>query len=234
MNEEYYLSKKFYKKKKVEEIEKKIKLLGVSSKLKTYQYLNIETIGTIIFFIIGLLSNHFGYIIAPLLAYIYYKSISYLLIDRRIKIRKKILEEEAITFFEILTLSLETGRNLQEALKVTVESSNGNLVNQLKEVLREVHYGKSLTEALRDMTNTIPSDTINNIIISLTDANIYGSSIIDSLHNQLDYLRELRISEVKEEISKVPIKISIISVFFFIPLLLLIILGPVLLRYLGT
>ena len=139
-----------------------------------------------------------------------------------------------MTFFEILTLSLETGRNLQESLHVTIESCEGELVRQFKEVLREVHYGKSLTEAMRDMTKSIPSDTINNIIISLTDANLYGSSIIDSLYTQLDYLREKRKELIKEEISKVPIKISIISVFFFIPLILLIILGPVLLSYIGS
>ena len=86
---------------------------------------------------------------------------------------------------------------------------------------------------MEGMHKMIPSDTINNIILSLTQANIYGSSIISSLYNQLDYLREKRKLEVKAEISKIPIKISIISVFFFVPLVLIIILGPVLLKYLG-
>ena len=44
---------------------------------------------------------------------------------------------------------------------------------------------------------------------------------------------EKRKLEVKAEISKVPIKISVISVFFFVPLVLLIILAPVLIGYLG-
>ena len=87
---------------------------------------------------------------------------------------------------------------------------------------------------MRDLAETMPSDTIKNIIVSLTDANIYGGSIIESLYTQLDYLREKRKGLVKEEISKVPIKISIVSVFFFLPLILLIILGPVLLSYLGS
>lgn len=234
MNEENYLSKKFYRKKKVREIEKKIKLLGTETKLKTYFYLNMQTIGTIIFFIIGLFTKPFGFIFAPLFAYLYYKGISYFLLERRIKLRQRIIEEESLTFFEILILSLETGRNLQESLHVTIESSNGILVDEFKEVLREVHYGKSLTEAMKDMTKTIPSDTVVGIISSLTDANLYGGSIIESLYNQLDYLKEKRKDLIKEEISKVPMKISIISVFFFIPLILLIILGPILLSYIGN
>ena len=234
MNEDHYLSQKFYRKKKVDEIEKKIKLLGSNSKLKVYTYLNIQTIGSILFFFWGLLVRHIGFILGPLFAFLYYKMISYLLLDKKIKIRQKKLEEEALVFFEILTLALETGRNLQEALLVTVDSCTGQLVDDFKETLQEVHYGKSLTEALRDMNDTIPSDTIRNIIVSLTDANLYGSSIIDSLYTQLDYLRDKRREEVKEEISKIPVKISIISVFFFIPLILMIILGPVLLSYIGS
>ncbi len=234
MNDDNYVSRRFYRKKKVDDIDRKIMLLGVHSRLKTFSFLNIQTIGTVIVFVLGLFVRPFGYIIAPLFAFLYYQGVYYFLIDSKIKLRQKKLEEEALSFFEILTLSLETGRNLQEAFSVTIESSNGVIVDEFREVLREVQYGKSLTEAMRDMTRFIPSDTINNIINSLTDANIYGGSIIDSLYTQLDYLREKRKDLVKEEISKVPIKISIISVFFFIPLILLIILGPLLLSYLGS
>jgi len=53
------------------------------------------------------------------------------------------------------------------------------------------------------------------------------------MYNQVDYLREKRKMEVRAKISKVPTKISVISVFFFIPLILIIVLGPVLLNYIG-
>ena len=233
MKESNYLSSRFYRRKRVFEVERMIRLLGVSTHMSAYQFLNIQTIGTIIVFIIGLLIQPFGFIMGPVLGFLYYKGVSYFLIERRIRMRQISLEDEALGFFEILTLSLETGRNLQEALSVTIDSSDGELVSEFREVLRQVRYGKSLTEALRDMTHAIPSDTINNIIVTLTDANIYGGSIIDSLYTQLDYLREKRKDYIKEMISKVPIKISIISVFFFIPLILFIILGPVLLNYLA-
>ena len=154
-------------------------------------------------------------------------------LDNKIKKRTKKLNSEAIYFFEVLTLSLQTGRNLNEAISVTVNSVDGELSLEFKEALRQIRFGKSLNESLSDIQKAIPSDSINNIILSLTQANIYGSSIIDTMYNQVDYLREKRKMEVKAAISKVPTKISIISVFFFIPLILLIILGPVLLSYIG-
>ena len=228
-----YISSKLYGKKQVELIDKKIKLLGVSTKLDCYKFLNIRFFFMLFFFFVMFYISNLGYILGPIVAFCWYKGITYIALDDRIKRRQKSLEAEALNFFEILTLSLETGRNLQEALTVTLSSCDGELANEFREVLREVKYGKSLTEALNDLQASIPSDTINNMILSLTQANLYGSGIIKSLYNQIDYLREKRKLEVKAEISKVPIKISIISVFFFVPLVLLIILAPVLLEYLG-
>ena len=233
MFSDHYIAKKIYSKKSILEIEKKLNLLGVSTKLTVFGFLNLKFIGTIVIFLLVLFNNSFGYVLAPLVSILFYFGIEYLLIDEKIKIRTKKLESEALNFFEILTLSLETGRNLMEALSITIDSCNGELVDEFREVLKSVTYGKSLTEGLEGMHKYIPSDTINNIILSITQANIYGSSIIKSLYNQLDYLREKRKLEVKAEISKIPIKISIISVFFFVPLVLLIILGPVLLNYLS-
>ena len=230
--EEHYFSKKLYREETIMEMKKRIDLLGVSTKLDVYLFLNLRFFGMVFVFLAFLITSKLGFILAPLFTYLFYRGITYFLVDKRIRDRQIILETEALSFFEILTLSLETGRNLSEALKVTVNSSNdGMLVSEFREVLRELDYGKSLTEAMNDIQSSIPSDTINNIILSLTQANLYGSSIIQCLYGQLDYLREKRRLEVKALISKVPIKISIISVFFFVPLVLVIILAPVLLEY---
>ncbi len=231
MSDVHYLTKKLYSKKMFSLVNEKIKLLGTTSKLRTENFLNLRLFGMILIFLFMIYISKFGYILAPLFSILYYKGITYFLLEQKIKKRQICLEKEALSFFEILTLSLETGRNLQEALNITTTSCEGQLVDEFKHVMYEVEFGKSLTEALEEMQANIPSDSINNIILSLTQANLYGSSIIRSLYNQIDYMREKRKLEVKAEISKVPIKISIISVFFFIPLVLIIILAPVLLGY---
>ena len=162
---------------------------------------------------------------------IYYYLFEKVLLDNKINKRRRIMESESIHFFEVLTLSLETGRNLDEAISITIDNVDGYLSKEFELAIKEVRYGKSLTESLEYMQRYIPSDSINNIILSLTQSNVYGSSIIETLNNQIDYLREKKKLEVKAEISKVPIKISILSVLFFVPLVLLIILAPVLLTY---
>lgn len=233
MNNKKELARMIYSKNIIDKIDCKIKLLGIQKKLETMEFLNVRLFSSIILFFILLYISKFGYIVAPAFTILYYLLFEKIVLDNKIKLRKSKLESEAMHFFEVLTLSLETGRNLEEALKVTVSSVNGDLSLEFKEAIRETKFGKSLKESLDDMQENIPSDNINNIILTLTQANIYGSSIIDTMYNQVDYLREKRKMEIKAEISKVPIKISILSVLFFVPLILLIILGPVILTYIG-
>lgn len=227
------LSRRIYNHKMVEKLNKKIKLLGLNNKLDTIEFLNARLIMCILAFFLSLYLFKFGFIIGPILTIVSYYLFEKIVIDDKINRRKEKLETEAMHFFEVLTLSLETGRNLEEALNVTVSSVEGDLSLEFKEAIRETKFGKSLKESLTDMQQNIPSESINNIILALTQANMYGSSIIETMYNQVDYLREKRKLEIKAEISKVPIKISIISVLFFVPLILLIILGPAILSYIG-
>jgi len=225
--------KKIFNKMTIKRIEDKVSLLGETSKYDALTLLNVRLVTSIFLFVLVFSTFEYGYILAVVVVIIYYFLFEYVVLDSKIKMREKKINNEAIYFFEVLTLSLQTGRNLAEAISITVNSVDGELSLEFKEALRETKFGKSLNESLNDMQKKIPSDSINNIILALTQANIYGSSIISTLNNQIDYLREKRKMEIKAQISKIPTKISIISVFFFIPLILLIILGPVLLKYIG-
>lgn len=233
MNKKPELARMMYNKKTIAKWDKKITLLGIYNKMDTITFLNLRLFTSIIVFFVVLYVIDLGYVIAPLVTFLYYYFIGKVLIDNKIKARTSKLEGEAMHFFEVLTLSLETGRNLEEAINVTISNIDSELSDEFAEALREVKFGKSLTESLNDMQKNIPSETINNIILALTQADMFGNSIIDTMYNQVDYLREKKKLEIKAEISKVPIKISIISVLFFVPLILLIILAPVLLSYIS-
>lgn len=232
MNKQEFVSR-IYNKRYIDKLLKKVKLLGIGDNTSAYDLILIRLITSIIIFVLLLFIFDYGYIVAPVGTIIYYLLFNKSTLDDKIKKRMIKLEAEAMHFFEVLTLSLETGRNLVEAIDVTTSNVSGILSDEFKETVREVKFGKSLNEALNDMQERIPSDTINNIILSLTESNLYGNSIIENLYNQIDFLREKRKMEVKGRISKVPILISVISVFFFIPLLLLLIVGPIILEYLG-
>lgn len=225
--------RRIYSKRYIDKLIVKVKLLGTKNKIDIYDLIISRLLLLLIVFIVIIFNFDYGYIIAPGIVILLYYLFNKVTLDDKIKNRGRILESEAIHFFEVLTLSLETGRNLQQALEVTTSNVNGLLSDEFKEAVREVQFGKSLNEVLSDMHERIPSETINNIILSLTESNLYGNSIIKNLYNQIDFLREKRKMEVKGKISKVPILISVISVLFFIPLVLLLIIGPIVLEYLN-
>ena len=225
------LASLFYRDTTLNQINKKIKLLGVNAKYDAVTFMNFRLLTSLILFIVILNFVNFGYIFAPILTYVYYIVLPNLYFNPKIKSRGKQLERDALYFFEILALSLESGKNLMNAIDSTSRSIDSDLSLEFKEVIREVKYGKSLDESLDNLKYRIPSEAVNNIILNIKESNIFGNSIIDTLYNQIDYIREKIILESRAYIAKLPLKISIISVVFFIPLLLLLILGPVILRY---
>ena len=232
MNKEK-ISKKIYSKYSFDQISNKMRLLGIEDINKTINFLNLRLITSIIIFFMIIYFIDWGYILGPIVVILYYFFLPDMVIDTKIKKRKQKLEYEAMYFFEILTLSLESGNNLYNAITVTSKMIDSELSFEFRKMMKDINYGKSFNEAINSLKLRIPSDTINNILLNIRESNMFGNSIIGTLNNQLDYLREAKILETKAYISKIPLKISVISVLFFIPLLLLLILGPVLINYLS-
>ena len=186
-----------YNQKYVDKVVKKFKLLGHNEKNNPYDVMITRLVTSLIVFGISIYVFNYGYIVAPVLTLVYYYLFTKIMIDDKIKKRTVLLEKEAMHFFEVLTLSLETGRNLISAIEVTTSNVSGVLSNEFASAINEIPFGKSLSEALYDMQERIPSESINNIILSLTQANMYGNGITKNLNMQIDYLREKGISKLK-------------------------------------
>ena len=219
--------KKIYRENDIEYIQSKINMLGNNRKFKfdAVTFLNLRILTTILLTIILFLSK-VNYFIIPFIIIAYYNLFYYILITSEINKRIKKLDKEALSFFEILTLSLESGRNLENSLEITCYNIDSELSSEFKRSLMEIRFGRSLMEALNDLKKRIPSDTVNNIILNITQTSVFGNSIIDVMNTQIEFLREKQVLEVKSQINKIPNKVSIVSVLFIVPLILLMILGP--------
>lgn len=223
--------RKIYRRKDVEKIQAKLLLLGDKKRQNPLTYINIRIFTTLLIFLFVLYVANLGYIVAPIVAIAYYYAFYYITLLRPIQERGKKLDREALHFFEILTLTLESGRNLENSLEITVCNVDSELSGEFRKTLLETKFGKTLIEALENMKVRIPSETINNIILNITQTDVFGNSILETMYNQIDFLRDKQILEIKGQINKIPNKISIISVLFIVPLILLLVLGPVLLQF---
>ena len=220
--------KRIYRASDIEKIDKNIKMLGSDQKITfdAVSFLNTRMLTTILLSIFLIAFSNLKYYIIPFIIILYYYMFHYILITVPLNKRIKKLDREALTFFEILGLTLETGKNLENALEITCKNVDSELSSEFRQSLLEMRFGKSFMESLENLKMRIPSSTINGIILNIMQTDIFGNSIITTINNQVDYLREKQFMEVRGEINKIPNKVSIISVIFIVPLILLIILGP--------
>lgn len=220
-----------YRREDIDKIDAKINLFGINRKYSTSSFLNIRFFTSILVFLIFFFFFNNGFILAPIFTAAYYYLITYLLIEKPLKERGRKLEHEAFYYFEVLTLSLESGRNLEMAIDSACKNINSQMSSEFSETLYQVKFGKSLSEALDEMRFRIPSESVNNIILNVMQSSLFGNSILQTMYYQLDYLRDKQIMDIKAEISKIPTKISIFSVLFFVPIVLVLILAPLVLEF---
>ena len=132
------LFKKLYNKKLIKKIDDKINLLGITCKYDVFTFLNVRFITLIFLFIYLYISFEHGYIISIIGCVVYYFLFEKIFLDNKIKRRASKLNVDAIYFFEVLTLSLQTGRNLAEAISITINSVD---------LLVRMFYGKQRASA---------------------------------------------------------------------------------------
>ncbi len=218
-----------YRKKTIKKLNKKFKLLGIET--NSIKFMNCRILSSLIIFVLLMIFSNKGYILGPLFAILVYISFEYIL-NYKINKRRELLNYDAIFYFQVLSLTLESGKNLQGGLELTCNGVNNSLSSEFKKTLHEVSLGKSLSDAINDMKERIPSEEVNTVLLNITQSALFGNNIIDSLNNQIDYLRDKKLLDIKGKINKMPVKISVISVIFIVPIILLIVLGPVVINFL--
>ena len=224
----YYI----YRLKTINKYNRKEKMLGYSNRDASI-FLLIRLILSIIVFLLLLIITNFNILITVIITLLFYNLYAYFSYDYKINKRTSLLEKEAIYFFEILNLSIKSGKNLIDSIKVTVKNIDSDLSYEFAKTLQELEYGKSFHDSFMDLKERIPSDIIQNVILNIIEVYVSGGDITTTLSKQVDFIRNKRVMDIKAVINQIPIKISIVSVFLFIPLVLLLVLAPVILEYFG-
>lgn len=202
-------------------ISKKLKYAGMIVNPSIFVYMRL--VSSLILFIFLLFFSSYGYLIAPIVAIIYYYFIEYVILDIQIDKRKKELENDALDYFPILLLCLKGSNNVKKAISLTNDQVKNSLSKEFDRVIRDVKIGKSLDEALTLMKDRIPSTFIVNVIVNLVEANRMGNSISESIKDQLDYIEDKRKKKIVKYHKMMPFKVAIASIIFVFAMLFLLI-----------
>ncbi len=216
------IASRFYEKKRIDILKAKIKMLGIN--YDPYILLGSKIVLTIFLFLF-LLVFGCGFIISPIVAILFYFISGYLFIDFRLYLRMRRLERDALDYMPLLLLSMESGRNIKNAISVCSEVVNNELAREFKKVVDDTERGRSLDEALKDLGERIPGNYINNMILSLEETNKLGVSINDSVNRQLTLINESRINYEKRILRGIPIHITVLTVLCFVAMLVVLVIN---------
>ena len=211
---------KIYSEKTIKRIEKKQQLLA-KKKSDVYYFLNNRLIICLcIFFAIVFLP--YGYAFAILLSILFYYLYEYYYFDYNIKKRRKKLEYQAVDFFENMIVAIENTSNLKGAIKLVSGSIDNELANEFKRFTSEIDMGASIEDAIINMQQRIPSNNINNMLLTFVKPDLKINDLKNSLKRQLDFLKHQLYLNERKRVVKLPIKVTIISIIFILLIVLII------------
>lgn len=134
---------------------------------------------------------------------------------------------------DLMVSSVESGLSLDQAFRrvaVEMKTVSPSLSREFSLVNSQVSAGISRIQALRKLEERTGLDEVRSFVNTLTQAERFGSSVSSSMRMYASVAREKRMARAEEKAGQVGSKLTIIMIFFFLPVLLFVLLVPSVIR----
>ncbi len=146
------------------------------------------------------------------------------------KSRQRKIWKSLPSSLDLLTTCVEAGLSLDFALQRVAERYEGPFSDEISRALREMALGKLRRDAMLDMARRIDLPDVMTFVNSLLQAEALGTSVGAVLRVQASQMRLKRRQRAEEQAGKAPVKMVFPLVFFLMPSLFIVTLGPVILN----
>ncbi|MHA6794915.1 type II secretion system F family protein [Pseudonocardia bannensis] len=127
---------------------------------------------------------------------------------------------------DLLVISIQAGLGFDAALAQVTRNTNGPLAGEFHRVLQEMQIGKSRREAFQALADRVSAPDVRHFVGAVVQADALGVPISGVLAEQASEMRTRRRQRAEEQAQKVPVKILFPLMFFILPALFIVILGP--------
>jgi tight adherence protein C len=127
---------------------------------------------------------------------------------------------------DMLTISVQAGLGLDTALTKLVQNTEGPLALEFSHMLTEVQAGVSRRDALRHLGERTGVSELNNFIMAMVQAEVFGVSVSGILATQAAELRKKRRQRAEEMGQKAPVKMVFPIMLCMLPATMIVVLGP--------
>jgi len=153
-------------------------------------------------------------------------------LNEKVKKRHLAVLRDLPHVIDLLNICVGAGLDFMVAVtRVTEEFRSGVLVDELKALMREIEMGSSRRDALKNLSGRINSPEIISFARTLVQADRMGTPIGDALKMQAEEIRLRRFQKGEEMALKAPIKLLFPLLFFILPVVLIIVAGPILIQF---
>ena len=160
-------------------------------------------------------------------------------VRRRIATRKEDITNAFPDAMDMMLVCVEGGQSLDQAMSRVgeeMEASSGPLAEEFALVSHEFRAGKDRISVLRDFASRCAVSDISSFVTVLIQSSTFGTSIAQALRVYAAEMRDKRLMRAEEKANMLPTKLTLGTMMFTVPPLILILVGPsfiMILRALG-
>lgn len=154
-------------------------------------------------------------------------------LKQRINARHSAIAKALPNAIDLLNLTVGAGLDFMVAVKKMVERSEPNpLVEELHQVWQQTRVGVTRQQALRNMARRINMPEVSSFVRTLVQADRMGTGIEEALRMQSEEALMMRFQKGEREALKAPIKMLFPLLVFILPVVLIVVGGPIILQFL--
>lgn len=150
-------------------------------------------------------------------------------VNRRVNLRQTEIVQGFPDALDLMLVCVEAGQSLdQSIIRLGKETRAGYpaLADEFDMVAQEVKAGKERTAVLKDMAERVGVPDVASFVTTIIQSATFGTSIADALRVYSADMRDKRIMRAEEKANMLPTKLTLGTMLFTVPPLLVILIGP--------
>lgn len=140
--------------------------------------------------------------------------------------RREAIKLELPNALDQMLISVQAGLGFESAMARAGQNANGPLAEELIRTLQDIQVGRSRKEAYLAMAQRVDVPDLRSFIRAVVQADTYGIAIANVLNSQAKDMRVKRRQRAEEHAMKMPVKMLFPLIFFILPTLFIVVLGP--------
>jgi tight adherence protein C len=151
-------------------------------------------------------------------------------VRRKGRLRAAVIDREVPDMIDQVVVTLEAGVGFASSLQLAAERLSGPLGVEMRLTLQEQRMGLPLSQSLIHLRDRVDSFNVRSFTRAVTQGERLGVSIGAIMRELAVDMRKRRRQAAEEQARKTPVKILIPLVFFILPSMFVVLLGPAVIK----